>query len=414
MMTNAFKSSGPDGIPNWILRDMASFIAEPVSTIFNTSISQGEVPTVWKQAIVIPIPKVQPPKSIEDDLRPISLTATLAKHLEWFIGQQILSVVSSKLDPQQFGALKGRSTTHALLDMTHQWFQALDNGDSIRAVFVDFAKAFDHVDHGLVVERLVEFGVPSYVIRWIYAFLKNRQQRVRIGKFLSRWLTLNGGMPQGTWLGPIIFVILIDALRLHCLTHKFIDDTTLSEFLKRKETSRLDEIVRELLNWTVANNMKLNGKKTKEIILGPLQKAPPPHLVINGIAVERVSSFKLLGIHISSNLKWDAHIEFVCAKSASRLHFLKVMKRACSNTEDLVCFYTTVIRPVLEYACPVWHSSLTKKLTNQLESQQNSSHADNLRRHDVRRSVEYGRHTHPRRSPSINNLEIVLVSASSK
>ena len=140
------------------------------------------------------------------------------------LGQQILSVVSSKLDPQQFGALKGRSTTHALLDMTHQWFQALDNGDSIRAVFVDFAKAFDHVDHGLVVERLVEFGVPSYVIRWIYAFLKNRQQRVRIGKFLSRWLTLNGGMPQGTWLGPIIFVILIDALRLHCLTHKFIDD----------------------------------------------------------------------------------------------------------------------------------------------------------------------------------------------
>ena len=116
--------------------------------------------------------------------------------------------------------------------------------------------------------------------------------------------------------------------------------------------------------------MKLNGKKSKEIILGPLKKAPPPHLFINGIAVERVSSFKLLGIHISSNLKWDAHIEFVYTKSASRLHFLKVMKRACSNTEDLVCFYTTVIRPVLEYACPVWHSSLTKKLTNQLESQQ--------------------------------------------
>ena len=370
MMTNAFKSPGPDGIPNWILRDMASFIAEPVSTIFNTSISQGEVPAVWKQAIVIPIPKVQPPKSIEDDLRPISLTATLAKHLEWFIGQQILSVVSSKLDHQQFGALKGRSTTHALLDMTHRWLQALDNGESIRAVFVDFAKAFDHVDHGLVIERLVEFGVPSYVIRWIYAFLKNRQQRVRIGKFLSQWLTLNGGMPQGTWLGPIIFVILIDALRLHCLTHKFVDDTTLSEFLRRGETSGLDGIVRELLNWTVANNMKLNGKKTKEIILGPLQKAPPPQLVIDGTAVERVASFKLLGIHISSNMKWDAHVEFVCAKSASRLHFLKRMKRACSNTGDLVCFYTTVIRPVLEYACPVWHSSLTKKLTIQLESQQ--------------------------------------------
>ena len=116
--------------------------------------------------------------------------------------------------------------------------------------------------------------------------------------------------------------------------------------------------------------MKLNCKKTKEIVLGPLQKDPPPQLVVDNHAVERVTSFKLLGIHISSNMKWDAHIDFICAKAASRLHFLKVMRKACPNTGDLACFYTTVIRPVLEYACPVWHSSLTKKLANQLESQQ--------------------------------------------
>ena len=174
-MTRVFKSPGPDGIPNWKLRDMASFIAEPVSRIFIASITQCAVPSAWKLATGIPIPKVQPPKSIEDDLRPISLTVTLAKQLEWFVGQQILSVVSSKLDPRQFGALKGRSTTNALLDLTHRWHMALDNGESIRAVFVDFAKTFDHVDHGLVVARLIEFGIPSYVIRWIYTFLENRQ-----------------------------------------------------------------------------------------------------------------------------------------------------------------------------------------------------------------------------------------------
>ena len=244
------------------------------------------------------------------------------------------------------------------------------DGESIRAVFVDFAKAFDHVDHGLVVARLIEFGVPGYVIRWIYSFLENRQQRVRIGKILSEWLTLNGGMPQGTWLGPIIFIILIDALQLQCLTHKFIDDTTLSEILRRGQSSGMNEVVEDLVKWTDANKMKLNCKKTKEIVLGPLQKDPPPQLVVDNHAVERVTSFKLLGIHISSNLKWDAQIDFICAKAASRLHFLKVLRRACPNTGDLVCFYTTVIRPVLEYACPVWHSSLTKKLTNQLESQQ--------------------------------------------
>ena len=249
-------------------------------------------------------------------------------------------MVSSKLDPRQFGALKGRSTTHALLDLTHRWHMALDRGESIRAVFVDFAKAFDHVDHGLVVARLIKFGVPGYVIRWIYSFLENRQQRVHIGKILSEWLTLNGGMPQGTWLGPIIFIILIDDLQLQCLTHKFIDDTTLFEILRRGQSSGMNEVVEELLKWTEANKMKLNCKKTKEIVLGPLQKDPPP-LVVDNHAVERVTSFKLLGIHISSNLKWDAHIDFICAKAASRLHFLKVMRRACPNTRDMVCFYTT-------------------------------------------------------------------------
>ena len=160
---------------------------------------------------------------------------------------------------------------------------ALDNGESIRAVFVDFAKAFDHVDHGLVVARLVEFGVPSYVIRWIYSFLKNRQQRVRIGKILSGWLTLNGGMLQGTWLGPIIFIILIDALKLQSLTHKFIYDTTLSEILRRDQSSGMNEVVKELVKWTEANKMKLKkwswtARKRKKLSLVRCRRIHHPSL----------------------------------------------------------------------------------------------------------------------------------------
>jgi len=160
---------------------------------------------------------------------------------------------------------------------------------------------------------------------------------------------LNGGMPQGTWLGPIIFIILIDALQLQCFTHKFIDDTTLSEILRRGQSNGMNEVVEELVKWTEANKMKLNCKKTKEIVLGPLQKDPPPQLVVDNHAVERVTSFKLLGIHISFNMKWDAHIDFICARAAFRLH--------CPNTRDMVCFYTTVVRPVLEYvSCVAFQS----------------------------------------------------------
>ena len=159
LSTKVFKSPGPDRIPNWILHDLAPYISRPVTAIFNASISEGVVPVTWKKSNVVPVPESNPPKSIEDDLRPISLTPTLAKHLEWFIGQQLLSTVAGKLDTKQFGALKGRSTTHALVDILHNWNAALDSGSSIRAVFVDYAKTFDMST------------IPSYPpgwLRWVF------------------------------------------------------------------------------------------------------------------------------------------------------------------------------------------------------------------------------------------------------
>ena len=205
----------------------------------------------------------------------------------------------------------------------------------------------------------------------IFSFLDKRQQRrVKIGTVLSTWLQLNGGMPQGTWLGPLTFVILIDGLKLECLVHKFIDDTTASEILKKKQPSNMPDIIQQLVNWSKSSNMNINFKKTKEIILGTPGKNPPPLLTMNELQIDRVTSFKLMGLVISSTLKWDDHVASSCFKTASRLHFLKILRRACINQSDAICFYTTVIRPILEYACPVWHSMLTKKLTSAIESQQ--------------------------------------------
>ena len=318
----------------------------------------------------MPVPKSNPPRTIEDDLRPISLTPSLAKHLEWFIGQPLLSVVSEKLDAQQFGALKCRSKTHALVDVIHKWNAALDYGSSVRAMFVDYAKAFDHVDHSILISKLISLGVPECIIRWIFSFVYKRQQRVEIGNIFSRWLTLSGGMPQGTWLGPLTFVILIDGLRYECLVHKVIDDTTVSEILKKNEVSEMPNIIKQLTDWSKSNNMNINFKKIKEIILGPLCQNPPPIVSMNESRIERVLSYKLLGVTISSTLKWDDHVATICSKDASRQHLLKILRKACVNQADALCFYTRVIRPVLEYACPVWHTMLTKHLKSTIESQQ--------------------------------------------
>ena len=122
---NIRKAPGPDGLPNWFIRDFAFAIAEPLCLIFNASIRQGVVPTVWKQANVVAVPKIKPPKTVEQDLRPISLTPTISKIFESLVGRWILGTISNKFDKQQFGAIKGRSTCHALIDMTHKWHHGI-------------------------------------------------------------------------------------------------------------------------------------------------------------------------------------------------------------------------------------------------------------------------------------------------
>ena len=140
-----------------------------------------------------------------------------------------------------------RSTTLALVDLLHHWSKALDERKSVRALFVDYAKAFDHVDHGTVLRKLHSYDVPSFVINWLVSFLQERQQRVKIGDVLSEWVTLCGEMPQGSWLGPLVFLILTE---LQALTQKYVDDTTISEVVTKDESSQMQSVVDELVNWS--------------------------------------------------------------------------------------------------------------------------------------------------------------------
>jgi hypothetical protein len=365
---NVNKSSGPDNIPNWLLCDNSVWLAEPVCAIFNASLREGVVPAVWKQANVVPIPKNHPPRVIESDLRPISLTSTLSKVLESFIGFNVLEIVRDKLDKRQYGALKGRSTTHALIDIIHHWHQALENNETVRAVFIDYAKAFDHVDHSTIIRKLYNFGVDNVLIRWVCSFLAQRVQRVKLIDCFSEWLPLKGSMPQGTWLGPLIFVLLIDDLSTNCMLHKFIDDSTLTEIFKKGEPSAMGDHLNNVIEWSRDNFMNVNYKKTKEMLLGASISNEIGQLIVDGNTIARVSTYKLLGIHVESNLKWNCHVDYIRAKASSRLYFLKQLKKCSNNIADMLHFYTAVIRPVLEYACPVWHTSITNEQCRCLES----------------------------------------------
>jgi hypothetical protein len=367
------KAHGPDNIPNWFFHDFSVWLAEPLCAIFNESIRSGLVPLSWKQANVIPVPKVHPPIAIETDIRPISLTPTISKILESFVGQWILTYVTGYLDRRQYGGIKGRSTTHALVDMLHHWHQALNENKNVRVLFIDYAKAFDHVDHTSFIVKLQEFNVPTILLKWLCSFLSNRHQRVKIGDLVSEWVSLNGGLPQGSWLGPLIFILFVNDLKSDELLHKYIDDLTVSEIFNKNEGSKMNNVLSEIQQWSARNFLNINASKTKDMFLCAFNRPSIERLTLNDVEIESVSSFKLLGVHVDCNLKWNSHIDSICSKANIRVYLLKHLKRSGVDLDDILHFYYSVVRPVLEYACPAWHTGLTRDQSDRLEAVQKRS-----------------------------------------
>ena len=180
--------------------------------ILNTSYKEGRLPSLWKEANIISIPKKRPIFDINKHLRPISLTPLLSKLAEEYVVEMFVKpAVLAKIDSQQFGTIPSSSTTHALIDMTHSWLNSTDgNGATARVVLFDFRKAFDLIDHTILVKKLCSNSLPSQVLSWIVDFLQDRKQRVKLSQErFSEWRSIPAGVPQGTKLCPWLFIIII-------------------------------------------------------------------------------------------------------------------------------------------------------------------------------------------------------------
>ena len=259
---NERKSIGPDNIPNSLLKKCASVICSPVASIFNASVNQGTVPTLWKCADVVPIAKISKPMSVDSDLRPISLITTLSKVLEDFVFGWLRPIIMPHLDPRQFAGIKNSSTTHALVRVIHEWLQAAETPKTIiRACLIDFSKAFDRIDHNILIRKLQLLNVPPILLNWCAAFLRNRQQPVKIGQDKSNWLPILAGVPQRTKLGPLFFLVMINDLSTIAPIYKYVDDCTVFEVTSHSSASsdlqtHLDSINQCIVN----NNMRINAK----------------------------------------------------------------------------------------------------------------------------------------------------------
>ncbi|KAL9961061.1 hypothetical protein ACROYT_G029941 [Oculina patagonica] len=312
------KATGPDIIPNRVLKDFALELAPLIRDIYNQSLREGYIPSLLKSSIVSPIPEVTPPGSIEKDLRPISLTCTVAKVMEGFTCSRLIPQLDGKIDPRQYSR-KGHSTTDALLYMLQAIYEAVDSGEACaRVFFADFSKGFDLIDHTILMQELAELDVHPAMVSWIAAFLTNRKQAVRVGGTLSGWLPLKGGVPQGTKLGVILFMVMTNKLlsdwRLHI---KYVDDTSALEIIPRNSVSLLNFVASDIHNFAETHNMRLNPAKCKEMRINFLHNT---NCLINPIVlgdnvIECVNTYKILGVIMDKDLKWNCHIDYTTKKA---------------------------------------------------------------------------------------------------
>ena len=358
-------------MPIKIYKEFAPELALPLSSIINASLAQNSCPSEWKISYVTPIPKVHSPQSLSD-LRPIAITPIPSLICEDFVFDWAYNEIKDSIDIQQFGNVKSSSTTHCLVNFLDFLHSHLDKRNTSLAVtFVDFRKAFDLVDHTVVLTKVVLFGIPPHLTAWLADFLTNRQQAVRYQGFVSPLLPLFCGIPQGTKMGPLCYLILInDALTDTPHRFKYVDDSSVGIPVNNRQPdyTPLQTTLNTLFKWTEENKASINHSKTVVMhFCTASQAVPPPQLSVGPHPLQVVQSTKLLGVIIDEQLTWKPHVNNVVRSASYKLYMLRRLRSLGTPERELCTIYTTFIIPTLIYASPAWSSSLTLTLKKKLE-----------------------------------------------
>uniref|UniRef100_A0A672I8N9 Reverse transcriptase domain-containing protein n=2 Tax=Salarias fasciatus TaxID=181472 RepID=A0A672I8N9_SALFA len=360
---NTRKAAGPDNIPGSVLKDCAEELKDVFTDIFNTSLRQAIVPSGFKATTIIPVPKKSSP-SCFNDYRPVALTSIIMKCFERLVLSHIKSTLPPSLDPYQFAYRAKRSTDDAICSALHPALTHLEKKDSyVRMLFIDFSSAFNTIIPQQLICKLDKLGLSTSLCNWLLDFLSQRPQVVRVGNNISSSITLSTGAPQGCVLSPLLFTLLThDCISIHSSNHlvKFADDTTLVGLITNSDETHYRKEVELLTRWCTDNNLLLNVSKTKEIVVSFRRSHTQyPPLTINGVAVERVSSTKFLGVYISDDLSWTTNTTALAKKAQQRLYFLRKLKRVSVPPPIMITFYRGTIESILTSCITVWGGSCT-------------------------------------------------------
>ena len=357
------KAPGPDGLYAKILKEVCSEIAEPLACIFRKSLDEGFVIKDWKMAHITPLFKKGNRTAVES-YRPISLTSIPCKILESIIKDTLVDHLATHnfISNSQHGFVSGRSCLTNLLEYLEYITKQIDNSNPVDCIFLDFSKAFDKVPHQRLLTKVKSFGIEGKVLGWITDWLKDRQQRVLLNGSKSEWHPVLSGVPQGSVLGPLLFILFVNDLDevVSSSISKFADDTKVySSVSTHQDSISLQNDLDKLVEWSNTWQMKFNASKCKVIHFGSGNRRHDYN--ISDTLLEKVDGEKDLGVTISENLKASKHVDEAVLK-ASRV--LGMINRNIANKSKSVILplYTSLVRPHLEYCVQVWNPHLVKDI----------------------------------------------------
>ncbi len=368
-MVNSNKASGPDGIHGKILKNCADSLAAPLSILFKLSYNTGSIPADWKLAHIVPVHKKGCKENIEN-YRPISLTSLVMKTFERVIKEELLIRTRLMLDQRQHDFLANKSCNTNMAHFTDNVALSLNECStiSVDVIYFDFAKAFDSVNHDLILEKLKnQYKIEGRLLKFVRNYLCERKQCVQVGGKISESKPVLSGVPQGSILGPILFVLFVNDLPIGLNDGTnlalYADDTKIWRPIKSySDHLQLQGDIKCLNNWASKNKMRFNLEKCKAVSIAnrksPVGMLPIPFIkfqyFLGDDPLDYAESEKDLGVIVEVNFRFNSHIEKILSKAKQQFG---LTKRTCSFVNDRRrrrALYLTLVRSQFEHCSSIW------------------------------------------------------------
>lgn len=352
------KGVGADNIHAYFLRQTADVIDEPICYMFNKCLHDGVFPSIWKTARIVPVYKGGDRKDVEN-YRPISILPVLSKLCERLVHKAVYPRLHNTILQQQHGFVQRRSTVTNLLIYTTDLFEEIDNNKQIDSVYTDFRKAFDRVDHKILLEKIAFNGIRGNLWRWFKSYISNRTQKVVIKGFESQCVNISSGVPQGSILGPLLFILFINDIDKCFEYSKFLlyaDDLKIYKIINVADDQiKLQTDLDRLSSYCDVNKLDLSINKCKTITFSKKKNISNYRYSLCGTTLDKVNTIKDLGITLDSKLHFDIHIDNIINKAFQMYGFVVRSGVMFKQSSTFIYLFKSLIRCQLEYAVSIWN-----------------------------------------------------------